>query len=79
MWWVWDAPAWNRVVSGPLDAGGVTKYDAPAVLDLLRGRLDRLAEHLDADPALVNQRFPELDWSVRARVASHCKERRCST
>lgn len=44
-----------------LDAGGVTKYDTPAVLDLLRGRLDRLAEHLDADPALMNKRFPELD------------------
>src|SRR6266436_5180115 len=32
-----------------LDAGGVTRYDAPGVLDLLRGRLDRLTEHLDAD------------------------------
>ena len=31
------------------------------MLDLLRNRLDRLAEHLDADPALVNKRFPELD------------------
>src|SRR5712692_103778 len=44
-----------------LDAGGVTKYNAPAVLDLLRGRLDQFAEHLNADPALVNKRFPELD------------------
>ena len=44
-----------------LEAGGVTKYDAPGVLDLLRGRLDRLAEQLDADPALVHKRFPELD------------------
>jgi ankyrin repeat protein len=44
-----------------LDAGGLTRYDAPAVLDLLRGRLDRLAGRLDADPALVNKRFPELD------------------
>jgi len=43
-----------------LDAGGVTKYDAPAVLDLLRGRLDRLAERLESDPALVDKRFPEL-------------------
>lgn len=48
-----------------LDAGGVTKYDdAPPVLDLLRGRLDRLAEQLDADPALVNRRFPELDFGI---------------
>jgi ankyrin repeat protein len=45
-----------------LDAGGVTRYDAPAVLDLLRGRLDRLAEHLDDEPALLHRRFPELDF-----------------
>ena len=44
-----------------LDAGGVTKYDAPAVLQLFRGRLDSLAGLIDADPALVNQRFPELE------------------
>src|SRR5262245_26761148 len=43
-----------------LEAGGVTKYDAPGVLDLLRGRLDRLAEELDAAPALLHKRFPEL-------------------
>ncbi|MCU1242280.1 MAG: Ankyrin 3 [Candidatus Acidoferrum typicum] len=47
-----------------VDAGGVTKYNVPPVLDLLRGRLDLLAEHLDADPALVNRRFPELDFGV---------------
>ncbi|MBK5299365.1 MAG: ankyrin repeat domain-containing protein [Vicinamibacteria bacterium] len=44
-----------------LQAGGATKYDAPAVLQLLRGRLDSLAELIDADPGLVNQRFSELD------------------
>jgi ankyrin repeat protein len=44
-----------------LDAGGATKYDAPAVLQLLRGRLDSLAELIDADPGLVNKRFSELD------------------
>src|SRR5262245_5624162 len=33
-----------------LAAGGTTRYDAPGVLDLLRGRLDRLSERLDADP-----------------------------
>jgi ankyrin repeat protein len=47
-----------------LDAGGATKYNSPAVLELLRGRLDRLAEQLDADPALVERRFPELDCGV---------------
>src|SRR5687768_5065825 len=44
-----------------LDAGGTTKYDAPGVLEILRGRLANLAELIDADPALVNKRFAELD------------------
>jgi len=44
-----------------LDAGGETRYDSPAVLALLRGRLDNLEELIDADPGLVNRRFPELD------------------
>src|SRR5713226_347876 len=44
-----------------LDAGGATKYDTPAVLALLRGRLDNLAELIDAEPGLVNKRFSELD------------------
>ncbi len=44
-----------------LAAGGETRYDAPAVLALLRGRLDDLAELIDAESGLVNQRFSELD------------------
>jgi ankyrin repeat protein len=44
-----------------LDAGGTTKYSAPGVLEVLRLQVDRLAERLDADPALVHRRFPELD------------------
>jgi hypothetical protein len=44
-----------------LEAGGLTKYDTPAVLALLRGRLDNLAELIDAEPALVDKRFSELD------------------
>lgn len=44
-----------------LAAGGSTKYDAPGVLDVLRQRLDRLAEQLAADPQLAHRRFPELD------------------
>ena len=43
------------------EAGGVTKYDSPGVLSLLRGRLNSLVEQIDMDPALVNKRFPELD------------------
>ena len=44
-----------------LDAAGATNNDGPAVLSLLRSRLDNLAELIDADPALVSQRFPQLD------------------
>jgi ankyrin repeat protein len=47
-----------------IEAGGVTKYDVPPVLDLLRGRLDLLAEHLDADRTLVDRRFLELDFGT---------------
>ena len=45
-----------------LDVGGVTKYDMAAVLSLLRGRLDVLTDNLDAEPALLHRRFPELDF-----------------
>jgi ankyrin repeat protein len=44
-----------------LAAGGTTRYDAPGVLQLLRGRLESLAELIDADPTLVDRRFSELD------------------
>jgi hypothetical protein len=47
-----------------LEAGGATRYDVPAVLKLLRGRLDDLAELIDADPSLVNRRFSELDCGM---------------
>lgn len=52
-----------------VEAGGITKYNAPSVLDLLRARLDLLTKHLDADPALVHRQFPELDFgSTGARL-----------
>jgi ankyrin repeat protein len=52
-----------------IEAGGVTKYNVPPVLDLLRGRLDLLAKHLDADRTLVHRRFPQLDFgSTGARL-----------
>jgi ankyrin repeat protein len=44
-----------------LEAGGETRFDAPAVLALLRRRLDELSALIDADPSLLNSRFPELD------------------
>lgn len=47
-----------------LNAGGITEYNVPPVLDLLRGRLDLLAERIEADPALVSTRFPDLDIGI---------------
>ncbi|MBZ5729474.1 MAG: ankyrin repeat domain-containing protein [Acidobacteriia bacterium] len=44
-----------------LKAGGATKYNAPSVLALLRGRLDLFTAQVDADPNLLSRRFPELD------------------
>jgi hypothetical protein len=44
-----------------LAAGGHTRYDVPGVLSLLRGRSDELAALLDAYPALLQRRYPELD------------------
>lgn len=49
-----------------LGAGATTKYNVPAVFDLLRNRLDLVAKHLDADPALVHRRFGELDFGTTA-------------
>ena len=55
------SPELRTCIDMLLAAGGETRYDAPAVLDLLRGRLDSLSAQIDADPALVHRRFPELD------------------
>ena len=44
-----------------LQADGETRYNIPAVLAVLRGRLNDLAELMDAEPGVVNQSFPELD------------------
>ena len=52
-----------------IQAGCATKYDVPPVLDLLRGRLDRLEEKIEAEPALVHRQFAELDFgSTGARL-----------
>jgi hypothetical protein len=47
-----------------LEAGGITKYDEPAVLGLLRGRLDLVSGHLDAHPSIIDKRFPGLDFGA---------------
>jgi ankyrin repeat protein len=55
------SPELGHCIDLLLNAGGISRYDLPGVLDILRGRIDQLAEHLNADPALVQRRFPELD------------------
>ena len=51
----------SACIDALLGAGGETRYDVPGVLPLLRGRLDGLAELIDADPTLVRKCFSELD------------------
>ena len=45
-----------------LNAGGTTRHDNPLLLDILRGRHDLLAEHLDADPGAIHRRFLEFGF-----------------
>jgi len=48
------------------EAGGITRYNIPSLLNLLCSRLDRLAEELDADAGLVDRRFPDLTFGATA-------------
>jgi ankyrin repeat protein len=45
-----------------IGAGCATRYNVPPVLNLLRNRIDLLVQQLDDDPALLDRRFPELDF-----------------
>jgi ankyrin repeat protein len=49
-----------------LEAGCRSRRDIPAVLDLLRGRLDLLTKRLDEDPSLTHRRFSGLDFGSTA-------------
>jgi ankyrin repeat protein len=49
-----------------VEAGCASRRDMPAVLDLLRGRVDLLAKRLDEEPSLVSRRFPKLDFGSTA-------------
>jgi len=54
----------GRCIDILVEAGGETSYGPPPVLDLLRGRLDLVAAQLEAAPALVHRRFPQLDFGA---------------
>ena len=58
------SPQLRACIDVLLTAGGVTKYNVPVVLDLLCGRLDRVREHIEANPALVQRRFPGFDFGT---------------
>jgi ankyrin repeat protein len=49
-----------------LEAGGVSRRNIPAVMEILRGRIDWLRQMLDEDPSLVSRRFSELDFGGTA-------------
>ncbi len=49
-----------------LSAGAVTRYGDPALLAVLRGGTNALAEQLRRDPELVNRRFPGFDFGTTA-------------
>lgn len=57
-------PWLSACINALLEAGGETRYDTPAVLALLRGQVEDLADLIDADPALLNRRFSELDCGM---------------
>jgi hypothetical protein len=62
----WRSTQLSVCIDVLLRAGTVTKYEVPSVLDLLRSRIDQLAERLDAEPSLLDRRFPELDFGSTA-------------
>jgi ankyrin repeat protein len=59
-------PELARCIDLLLKAGAITRYNEPSVFDLLRGRLDLLAGHVDADATLLHRRFQELDFGGTA-------------
>jgi ankyrin repeat protein len=56
------SPRLSECIEILLSAGGTTEHGNPLLLDILRNRLDLLAEHLYADPSAINKRFPEFDF-----------------
>ncbi len=49
------------------EAGGVTRYDIPAVLDVMCDHVESLRAQLDAAPDLRHRRFPALDFGSTGR------------
>jgi len=64
--YVRDSASLRNCIDIVLEAGGKSKHTAPAVLAVIRGRLDELTRLLDADKTLVSQRFAGLDFGTTA-------------
>ncbi len=54
----------GRCIDILLEHGAKTRYNIPPLLDLLRGRLDLLEQHIGNDPSLVNRRFADLPIGI---------------
>lgn len=47
-----------------MDRGATTRYQIPALLDLLRGEMSSLKARIDADASLIHRRFEKLDFGA---------------
>lgn len=64
--YVRDPEVLSNCIDIVLNAGGKSKYQVPAVLAVIRNRLNELTELLDADQALVHRQFPSLGFGTTA-------------
>jgi ankyrin repeat protein len=56
-----------------VERGGTTRYQIPAMLDILRGDVESLKHRLQADPSLIHKRFDELDFGSSGRRAMNLR------
>ena len=61
-----DSEALGACIEILLQAGGKSRHDSPAVLAAIGNHVTDLAELLDANPALIHQSFPGLDFGTTA-------------
>ena len=74
-----DAARLAACVELLLAAGGRSKFENPALLAIVRGRLVELHALLDADPSLLHQQFSDFDLARRALALLRCGGARCCT
>ena len=60
--YVRDPEVLSNCIDIVLNAGGKSRYQVPAVLAVIRNRLNELTKLLDADQTLVHHQFPSLDF-----------------